>query len=150
MPQVLAVLAIVSTVAGVAQSRKAQKKADQAAELQREQQEVQATASRRTAIRRGISNRARARAAAQALGASGSSAISGGLGSQQSQLFSAIGTQNQLSGLSNQIGILQSGAARAQGLSNLFSSAANLSINLGAGFGGDPDEEEGLGPIGNF
>jgi hypothetical protein len=66
-------------------------------------------------------------ASAEALGATGGSAISGGVSSLGSQLATNVGFQTQMSGLSREIsgfsqqaGVAMGQARRAEGMSNLF------------------------------
>ena len=58
-------------------------------------------------------------ASAQAFGAVGGSAVTGGTASLGSQLGGALGFSSQMSGLSKQIGIAQSQAATAGAIAGL-------------------------------
>ncbi|MBL4795797.1 MAG: hypothetical protein JKY50_00125 [Oleispira sp.] len=121
-----AALSAVGTVVGIGAQLKAGKAAKRSAASQAKAQQVQAASQRRSAIRRAQQERARALASAEALGASGGSAITGGLGSQASQLSSSIGTQTQLSGLNQQAAGFASEANRLQSISSLGFTGARL------------------------
>ena len=115
-------LGAVGTVASMSAQRRA-------AGAGRQQQAVQARASRRQAIRQGMQARAQALATAQATGTAGGSGAIGGIGAISSQLGSSIGTQAQLTALS---GIISTQQARAA----TFGSIANLGFTGASLFGG--------------
>lgn len=147
-PVVTAVASVASLVqqrkAVRAQERAAQAQAGIAAEQQR-QQEVAAAASRRRTVREAQLRRARAAASAEALGATGSSAVGGGFSSLSSQLAGGLGYQTQMtgisrniSGLSQEAGIAMADARKATGMANLFGSFAQFSqdvSSMGSGTG---------------
>lgn len=108
MPQALAVIGAVTTVAGTVMSYTAQKKASKAAERQ---QTLNTQRSNRQAIREAQIRRAQALNSAAQVGATGGSSIAGGVGSLSSQLGSGLGFSSQMTALSSQINKYQ---ARAQ------------------------------------
>lgn len=124
-----AAIAAATGIASVAQANKAAKAQQRVAELQQRQQEVQAAASRRSAIRSAMVSKARAVATAQGLGAAGSSGVAGGISSLSSQLGANLGYQTEMSGLSRGITQYNSAANRAASMSRMFGSVSQ-------GFGG--------------
>lgn len=138
------VVTVVASVAGLYQQRKAVKAQERAAQAQAgiaqeqaRQQEVAATASRRRTVREAQLRRARALASAEALGATGSSAVGGGFSSLSSQLAGGLGYQTQMtgisrniSGLSQQAGFAMADARKATGMANLFGGLAQFSQDL--------------------
>lgn len=100
MPQALAVIGAVTSVAGTVASYSAQRKAGKAAQAQ---QELATRRSNRQAIREAQLRRAQAFNAAAQMGALGGSAIEGGVGSLGSQLGSGLGFSSQMSGISADI-----------------------------------------------
>lgn len=126
MPPVLAVVGLVSAVATVNAMDRAATAQQAAAEKQQQQQEEAATQARRQAAREAQIVRARTLASAQASGAIGGSSLSGGLSSLSSQLGGALGYQGQMSGLSRDIGKLQSEANRASSEARMFGQFATL------------------------
>jgi len=121
MGPLLPVISAVATVASVVQGQRAASAQRRATETQMRQQEVQARASRRRSIRAAQVQRAQTLASAQGLGATGSSAVAGGISSLSSQLGTSLGFQTQMSGLSRDISTFSMQADRATGQAQLFS-----------------------------
>ena len=129
MPQALPVIqavAAVATVVGTVSSINQQKKA---AAAQRRQQQLQTQRSQRQAIREAQIRRAQTQSQALALGATGGSALGGGLASLSSQLGGSIGYAGQMSGLSDRISIASQKAQTAGAI-------AELGMTAFSGFGG--------------
>lgn len=126
MPQALPVIQAVAAVGSIAMQARSASAQRRAMAAQQRQQEVQALASRRRSMRAAQIQRARALATAQGAGATGGSAIAGGLTSLSSQLGGAIGYQTQMSGLSREIGGYSMEAARATSQARLFSSIGSF------------------------
>lgn len=146
MPQALAVIGAVASVAGTVASVKQQKKV---AALQQRQQELATRRSQRQAIREAQIRRAQALAAAQGLGASGGSSIAGGVGSLGSQAGSALGFSTQMSGLSQGISIANSKAQTFGAIAGIGGSLFQMgggfnSILPGSTAGGNSDLLSGI------
>lgn len=110
MGPLLPVISAVATVGSFVQGQRAasaQQRAFQSQQqAQQEQQraaELQARRSRTRAIRESQILRSRTQATSQALGATGSSAMEGGLTSLSSQLGGSLGYQTQASGINRNI-----------------------------------------------
>ncbi len=121
MPQALPVIQAVAGVASVVGTVVSINQQKKAAAAQRRQQQLQTQRSQRQAIREAQIRRAQAQSQAQALGATGGSALGGGLASLSSQLGGSIGFAGQMSGLSDRISIASqraetSGAVAGLGL----------------------------------
>ncbi len=100
MPQALAVIGAVTSVAGTVVSYSASQKAAKANERQ---QNLATSRQNRSAIREAQIKRAQALNTAAQVGAGTGSGISGGVGSLSSQLGSGLGFSSQMSALSTQI-----------------------------------------------
>lgn len=100
MGPTFAVIGAVASVAGTVISYKNQKKASQTAQRQ---QDLQTARERRQAIREAQIRRAQTLAAGADQGATGSSAIAGGLSSLGSQLGSGLGFSTAMSAMSRDI-----------------------------------------------
>lgn len=100
MPQALAVIGAVTSVAGTVVSYSASQKAAKANERQ---QNLATSRQNRSAIREAQIKRAQALNTASQVGAGTGSGISGGVGSLSSQLGSGLGFSSQMSALSTQI-----------------------------------------------
>jgi len=142
------VVSAVAAVGGLLQQRKAVRSQERAAaaqaqavERQERQQEVAAAASRRRSVRSAQVQRARALASAQALGATGGSAIAGGTASLRSQLGTNLGFQTQMSGLSREISGFSQQAGVAMGQARRASNMASLYGGVGQ-FAGQFDSFE--------
>ena len=105
-------VAAAGTVASISQQKKA-------ARASQRQQQLQAQRSQRQALREQQIRRAQMQAQAQALGASGGSAVLGGMSSLSSQLGSAVGYAGQQSGLSSQITMASQRAQTAGSIAGL-------------------------------
>jgi hypothetical protein len=94
--------------------------------LQSKQQALAAARSRRQAIREQQILRSQTMAAGQAVGATGSSGLAGGLGSLSSQLGAEQGFESTYSGLSRRVTRLNIDAASLAGRAATFEGVANL------------------------
>lgn len=120
MPQVvMAVAAVVGAGAAVYGTVKSVKAQKQAAQLQQQQQMLATRQSNRAAMREAQLRRAQTLSSAQALGAVGGSAVSGGISSLGSQLGGSFGFSSQMSGLSKEIGMAQGRATNANAISSI-------------------------------
>lgn len=135
MPQAALVISAVATTVGTISSIRQQKKA---AAAQRRQQQLQTQRSQRQAIREAQIRRAQTQSQAQALGATGGSALGGGLASLSSQLGGSIGFAGQMSGLSDRISIASQKAETA-------GAVAGLGMTAFQGLGGFDMLNEKLG-----
>lgn len=135
MPQAALVISAVATTVGTISSIRQQKKA---AAAQRRQQQLQTQRSQRQAIREAQIRRAQAQSQALALGATGGSALGGGLSSLSSQLGGSIGFAGQMSGLSDRISIASQKAQTA-------GAVAELGMTAFSGLGGFDMLNEKLG-----
>ena len=140
MPQALAVIGAVTSVAGTVMSVNQQKKAvaaqNRQAQLQQRQQELATRRSQRQAIREAQILRARAAASTQALGGAGGSGAAGGASSLTSQVGGSLGFSTQMSGLSRDIGIAGSAANAATAKAQTFGSLASFGGSLFTDMGG--------------
>ena len=100
MPQALAVIGAVTSVAGTVMSYSASQKARKANE---QQQNLATQRQNRSAIREAQLKRAQALNTASQVGAGTGSGIAGGVGSLSSQLGSGLGFSTQMTALSSQI-----------------------------------------------
>jgi len=119
MPQLLPVInavAAVSTIVGVVGQSNSQRKA---AAAQERQQQLQVQMQRRQAIRQAQLQRAQTLSYGSAAGASGSSAIGGGISSLGSQLGSQFGYSSQMSGISGNINMFNAQGERFGALATL-------------------------------
>lgn len=128
MPQLIPVIGAVTAVGSTALSYNAQRKA---ANTQERQQALATQRSARSAIREAQIKRASAQASAAALGATGGSAVEGGLSSLGSQLGSGLGFSSQMSSLS---GDITNYSARAETFGGLASFGSFIFKGTG-GFG---------------
>jgi hypothetical protein len=97
--------------------------------LEAKQQALAAARSRRQAIREAMILRAQSSAAGQAVGATGSSGLAGGLGSLASQLGAEEGFASTYSGLSRKITRLNINAASLAGRASTLEGVANLAAS---------------------
>lgn len=123
---VINAIAAVTTVAGVVGQANAQNKA---AAAQERQQQLQVQMQRRQAIRQAQLQRAQTLTSGYAAGASGSSALGGGVSSLGSQLGSQFGYSSQMSGISGNINMFNAQGAR-------FGALATLGGNIFSATGG--------------
>ena len=100
MPQALAVIGAVASVAGPVASYSATKKAEKANERQ---QSLATSRQNRSAIREAQLKRAQTLNTASQVGAGTGSGVAGGLSSLSSQLGSGLGFSTQMTALSSQI-----------------------------------------------
>lgn len=128
---VIAAIGAVATVAGTVRQVQLGKKQ---ANLQRDQQALATRKSRRQAIRQAQITRSQAIASSQAGGTGTSSGNAGGIGSLTSQLGSELGFSSQMSGLSHQIGNLQSQISTAGAITGLGGSLFNFGMSGGSLF----------------
>ena len=136
MPQTLAVIGAVTSVAGTVASYSQQKRASRA---QQQQQTLARRRSARQNIRQAQIARARALASAEGSGASGGSGQFGGINSIGSRLGGALGFSSQQSALS---GVVSSAQSRAQTYSGIAGLGSTL-FRLGGGFNAIfPDEQQ--------
>lgn len=127
MPQALAVVGAVTSVAGTVMSYNAQRKAAKASQRQ---QDLATSRSNRQAIREAQLRRAQAMNAAAQMGALSGSAVEGGVGGLSSQLGSGLGFSSQMSGISADI-------AKYSQRANTWSAVASIGtglFKLGGGF----------------
>ena len=116
MPQALQVMGAVANVAGTIGTMNARKRAT--AERKHAAQ-LQARRERRQMIRQSIIARAEVQAAGQGLGASGSSALSGGVGSIASQTGGNLGFATQMSAIGANISSAQEQASMSSGIASI-------------------------------
>lgn len=129
MPQVLAVIGAVTTVAGTVASYNAQRKVTKTAERQ---QKVATERSNRQSIREAQIRRAQALNSASQMGALTGSSISGGISSLNSQLGSGLGFSTQMTALSTEITKYQRRAQLWGDIANL----GGMAYQQGGGFEG--------------
>lgn len=151
MPQAIAVIGVVASVAGTYMSYKGQKKA---AKAQQQQQALATRRSRRQAIRQAQVVRAQATAQAYATGASGSSGAMGGIGALGSRLGADLGHSTQMSGISQNINRGLSMANTGAGIAGLGATAYSYGVNNGGSLSrlfslGEPAPQAAPIPSGN-
>jgi len=143
MAEIALIIGAVAGVAGTVLSYKAQKKA---AKVSQQQQALATRQQRREAIRRQQLTRAQTVASASAQGATGSSAVEGGMSSLGSQLGGQMGYSTQMSGLSRDIAKYQSRAQTWGAVASLGNTAFNYGQANGATFGSAWNSFKGTTP----
>lgn len=138
MSEALAIIAIITAVAGSAvsikQNRQAQDEAEKSEDLDRRQIDIENQRRIRLSIEQARIARGQQEAAANAAGASDSSGLAGGRSSATTQLSANVGFAQQVAGQNKRSNRLLSRA-------NRFTSRANTAAAIGAlpsSFGFDP------------
>ena len=131
--------AIIATVGGVSESRKARKDQNKARKIQERSGRLQAGRQAVEGVRQAQIARANVVQQSETTGAGGSSAVAGALGSIQSQAGSNISFAQSLFNLSQQANSRLAKAAMHRSNAQAFEQIASMAANSGGGSpGGSP------------